>query len=146
VAIPEPLFDELYREVLIDHFRRPRNRGKLEEATHHLEGVNPVCGDAVELDVQLEDGRIEDLAFEGQGCSISQASVSMMTERLKGRDLDEAERVLHEVRAMLTEGAEPDEDELGDLAALQGVSKLPVRVKCAMLGWNVLEKGLGLKP
>ena len=142
VSKPEPVFDELYRELLIDHFRRPRNHGAVADATHRLEGVNPVCGDSIELDVKLEGERLEEMAFRGEGCSISQASASMMTERLKGRNLREAGRVLGLMRAMLVEGQEPDERELGDLAALQGVAKLPVRVKCAMLGWNVLEKGI----
>ncbi len=138
----EPAFDELYRELLIDHFRRPRNHGAVADATHRLEGLNPVCGDAIELDVKLVGDTLQELAFRGQGCSISQASASMMTERLKGKDLQEAARVLGLVRAMLVEGQEPDEREVGDLAALQGVAKLPVRVKCAMLSWNVLEKGI----
>jgi nitrogen fixation NifU-like protein len=142
MTVPEPAFDELYREVVVDHYRRPRNRGAVVDATHRLEGVNPVCGDAVELDVKLVGDVLADMAFRGEGCAISQASASMMTERLKGRDLGEAGGVLARVRAMLVEGAAPDERELGDLAALQGVAKLPVRVKCAMLSWNVLEKGL----
>jgi nitrogen fixation NifU-like protein len=144
MTVPEPAFDELYREVVVDHYRRPRNHGVLGEATHRLEGVNPVCGDSIELDVKLVGDALEELMFRGQGCAISQASASMMTERLKGRDMEEAGSVLAQVRAMLVDGLEPSERELGDLAALQGVSKLPVRVKCAMLGWNVLEKGLGI--
>jgi nitrogen fixation NifU-like protein len=142
MSLPDSAFDELYREVLIDHYRKPRNQGELPGATHHLEGVNPVCGDAIELDVKLEGDELEDLRFRGQGCAISQASASMLTERLKGKRLPEARRVLDEVRAMLTHAAEPDERDLGDLAALQGVAKLPVRVKCAMLSWNVLERGV----
>jgi nitrogen fixation NifU-like protein len=144
MSVPEPAFDELYREVVVDHYRRPRHRGEVTDATHRLEGVNPVCGDAVELDVKLVGDVLAEMAFRGQGCAISQASTSMMTERLKGRSLAEAGGVLSQVRAMLVEGAEPDERGLGDLAALQGVAKLPARVKCAMLGWNVLEKGLGI--
>ena len=144
MSVPEPAFDELYRELLIDHFRRPRNQGAVSDATHHLQGLNPVCGDEIELDVRLSGETLAEMAFRGQGCSISQASASMMTERLKGKDLGEAGRVLRLMRAMLVEGQEPDERELGDLASLQGVAKLPVRVKCAMLGWNVLEKGLSI--
>ncbi|MGH2609167.1 MAG: Fe-S cluster assembly sulfur transfer protein SufU [Tepidiformaceae bacterium] len=146
MSVPEPAFDELYREMVVDHYRRPRNHGALAEATHRLEGVNPVCGDSVELDVKVVGEVLAELMFRGQGCAISQASASMMTERLKGRSLEEAGGVLAQVRAMLVDGFEPNERELGDLAALQGVSKLPVRVKCAMLGWNVLEKGLGIRP
>lgn len=145
MTVPEPVFEELYRELVVDHYRRPRNHGVLGEATHRLEGVNPVCGDSVELDVRLVGDVLEELMFRGQGCAISQASASMMTERLQGRSLDEAGGVLAQVRSMLVDGFEPNERELGDLAALQGVAKLPVRVKCAMLGWNVLEKGLPIQ-
>jgi nitrogen fixation protein NifU and related proteins len=139
--MPEPLFDDLYRELILDHYRRPRNRGELERATQRVEGLNPVCGDEIKLDLLVGDGVIEDLAFRGQGCSISQSSASMLTERLKGRTIEEAERVISKFRAMLMEGAEPD-IELGDLEALEGVAKLPVRVKCALLSWNVLQEGL----
>jgi nitrogen fixation protein NifU and related proteins len=139
--MPEPLFDDLYRELILDHYRRPRNRGELDRATQRVEGLNPVCGDEIKLDLLVGDGVIEDLAFRGQGCSISQSSASMLTERLKGRTIEEAERVISKFRAMLMEGAEPD-IELGDLEALEGVAKLPVRVKCALLSWNVLQEGL----
>jgi nitrogen fixation NifU-like protein len=139
--MPEPLFDDLYRELILDHYRRPRNRGELKRATQRVEGLNPVCGDEIKLDLLVGDGVIEDLAFRGQGCSISQSSASMLTERLKGRTIEEAERVIGKFRAMLMEGAEPD-IELGDLEALEGVAKLPVRVKCALLSWNVLQEGL----
>ena len=134
-------FDDLYRELILDHYRRPRNHGELPSAAVRVEGVNPVCGDEIHLDMSVSDGRIEEIAFWGQGCSISQSSASMLTERLKGRDLEEATRVIAKVRAMLVDGALPD-SELGDLEALEGVAKLPVRVKCALLCWNVLEQGL----
>jgi len=141
VPIPEPLFDDLYREIILDHYRRPRNRGSLPEATYRLEGVNPVCGDEIHLDLEIEDGRIAAIAFDGQGCSISQSSASMLTDQLKGRTIDEADRIRKKFKAMLMEGAEPD-PEIGDLEALQGVAKFPVRVKCALLSWNVLQGGL----
>ena len=141
MAAQEPQFDDLYRELILDHFRRPRNRGTLQEPTLRLEGVNPVCGDEIQLDLLVKDGRIDAIAFSGQGCSISQCSASMLTERLKGASLSEARDVLNSVRAMLTEGAPPAAD-LGDLESLEGVAKLPVRVKCAMLSWNVLQDGL----
>ncbi|WBL35412.1 SUF system NifU family Fe-S cluster assembly protein [Tepidiforma flava] len=137
----EPLFDDLYRELILDHYRRPRNRGPLPAPTLQAEGVNPVCGDEIHLDLDVQDGVIRDLGFWGQGCSISQSSASMLTERLKGRPLAEAEAVTGKVRSMLVEGAPPD-PELGDLAALEGVAKLPVRVKCALLAWNVLLEAL----
>jgi len=139
--MPEPQFDDLYRELILDHSRRPRNRGALAGATQHVEGVNPVCGDAIALDLAVHDGIIDDAAFSGQGCSISQSSASMLTERVKGRTVAEARRVMDRFRAMLIDGALPDR-ELGDLEAFEGVARLPVRVKCALLSWNVLQEGL----
>jgi len=141
MAVPEPQFDDLYREIILDHYRRPRNRGELAEPTQRVEGVNPVCGDEIHLDLDIEDGTIRDLSFWGSGCSISQSSASMLTDRLKGCPVEEAERVMQKVRAMLMEGADPDA-EIGDLEALEGVAKLPVRVKCALLSWNVLQEGI----
>lgn len=137
----EPQFDDFYREIILDHYRKPRNRGELNAPTQRVEGVNPVCGDEIHLDMVVHDGTIDDLAFSGQGCSISQSSASMLTERLKGCTVEEAGLVLGKVRAMLIDGALPDR-ELGDLQALEGVAKLPVRVKCALLSWNVLQEGL----
>jgi nitrogen fixation NifU-like protein len=104
-----------------------------------------VCGDEIHLDLRIDDGALQEIGFWGQGCSISQSSASMLTERLKGRPVEEAERVIGQVRAMLVDGALPDR-ELGDLEALEGVAKLPVRVKCALLCWNVLEQGLKQAP
>jgi nitrogen fixation NifU-like protein len=141
MTVPEPQFDDLYRELILEHYRRPRNRGQLAAATQSAEGMNPVCGDEIRLDLAINDGVIADIAFSGQGCSISQSSASMLTDRLKGRSLEEAARVMSMVRAMLIDGALPDND-LGDLQALEGVAKLPVRVKCALLSWNVLREGL----
>jgi nitrogen fixation NifU-like protein len=140
VPVPEPQFDDLYRDLILDHYRRPRNHGTIPGAKR-AEGLNPACGDEVRLDVVLRDGAIDDIAFGGQGCSISQCSASMLTERLKGCSVEEALRVSALFRGMLTAGAEPAR-ELGDLEALQGVAKFPVRVKCAMLSWNVLEDAL----
>ena len=141
VPIPEPQFDDLYRELILDHSRRPRNRGVLENATQHVEGMNPVCGDEVRLDLSIHDGTIDDIAFDGQGCSISQSSASMLTEQLKGKTVGDATRLMAMFRAMMLDGALPDR-ELGDLEALEGVAKLPARVKCALLSWNVLQEGL----
>lgn len=137
----EALFDDLYRELILDHYRRPRNHGPLAAPTQQAEGVNPVCGDEIHLDLDVGNGVIRDLGFWGQGCSISQSSASMLTERLKGRPLEEAEAVAGKVRLMLVEGAQADPS-LGDLEALEGVAKLPVRVKCALLAWNVLLEAL----
>ena len=138
---PEPLFDDIYREVILDHYRRPRNRGALDVATQRVDGVNPVCGDEVHLDLQVTDGTIAGIAFAGLGCSISQASASMLTERVKGRTIEEARDVMTKFRAMMLDGAPPS-PELGDLESLEGVARLPVRVKCALLSWNVLQEGL----
>ena len=141
MTAPEPQFDEIYREVILDHYRKPRNRGALENATFRLDGVNPVCGDEVRLELAMDGEQIEDMAFSGQGCSISQASASMLTERVKGHTIDEASRVMAQFRAMMLDGAPPASD-LGDLESLEGVAKLPVRVQCALLAWNVLQDAL----
>ncbi len=137
----ENQMDELFREVILDHYRKPRNRGELADATHRLEGMNPVCGDEIFLDVEVAGGRLEAMAFRGQGCSISQSSASMMTERLQGRTIGEARAVAAEVRAMLVESKAPADD-IGDLEALHGVAKFPARVKCALLCWNVLQQAI----
>lgn len=137
----DPPFDELFREVILDHYRRPRNRGSLAQATCHAEGMNPVCGDEVRLDLRVDNGLIEDVSFDGQGCSISQSSASMMTEGVKGRPLADAEALQQQFRAMMLGRAAPG-PELGDLEALQGVTKFPIRIKCALLPWNVLREGL----
>lgn len=139
--MPEPQFDDLYRELILDHYRKPRNRGENPGAPIRVEGMNPVCGDEIHVDLKVADDRIEDISFFGNGCAISQSSASMMTDRVKGQSRDQAERLSAKVRAMLVDGALPD-SELGDLEALEGVAKLPVRVKCALLCWNVLEQGL----
>ena len=137
----EPQFDELYREVILDHYRRPRNAGSLAAPTHQAEGLNPVCGDEVRLDLSIEGDVICEMAFQGQGCSISQSSASMMTERVCGGTIAEARRVMQLFEAQLVDAAEPD-PALGDLEALQGVAKFPVRVKCALLCWKVLREAL----
>jgi nitrogen fixation NifU-like protein len=139
-SVPEPQLDDLYRELILDHYRQPHNKGKLEGATH-AEGYNPLCGDEIELDVALRDGVIEGIAFDGRGCSISQASGSMMTDAVKGKRIEDAERIAAEFRSMMTEGADPA-PELGDLEAFQGVARFPPRVKCATLAWRVLQDAL----
>ena len=136
----EPELDDLFRELIIDHYRRPRNYRSLLQPTLRLEGINPVCGDEVILTVAIEDGVIEALGFGGRGCSISQASASMMSDEVEGRPISEALAVADRFRAMMVEGGAPDG--LGDLEALQGVANYPVRVKCALLAWNVLRQGL----
>ncbi len=141
MTAPEPQFDELYRDIIVDHYRRPRNHGHLAAPTQQAEGVNPVCGDEVRMDVSIHDSLIDDIAFEGQGCAISQSSASMLTERVQGHSVDETRDVIGKFRAMMVDGAAPD-SALGDLVALEGVARLPVRVKCALLAWNVLQEAL----
>ena len=134
--------DDLYKEVILDHYREPRNRGKLEGADTHLHRDNPLCGDEIDLYLTVEDGVVTGLGFEGKGCSISQASISMMTEKLKGKPIADAEGLAHTFKQMMQGETPEDLAALGDLVALQGVQKYPVRIKCALLGWNTLLDGL----
>jgi len=131
----------LYREVILDHYRRPRNKGDLEGATHSVTMNNPLCGDVVELHLRVEGDRIREAAFEGKGCSISQASASMMTRELEDRSVDEALGLAEKFTRLLRGDEELEgESDLGDLRALSGVARFPVRVKCALLGFNCLEE------
>jgi nitrogen fixation NifU-like protein len=136
--------DDLYRDIILDHYRSPRNRGRLEQPDVATQGENPLCGDEIEVSLMVEDGRVADVRFSGKGCSISQASASMMTEGVKGKTLDEVKDLVAAFRGMMHGEVEPDEDELGDLEALQGVRKYPVRIKCALLCWNTLLEGVEL--
>lgn len=133
---------ELYREVIVDHNRRPRNRGRLPAATHHAVGNNPLCGDQLRLDLEMADGVIRDLRFEGSGCAISTASASLMTEAVKGKTRAEAAEIFAAVHGMLTGADGAASDRLGKLAALAGVREFPVRVKCASLCWHALNAAL----
>ena len=139
---PEPDLDDLYRDLILDHYRHPRNRGELEHPSAKVDGYNPLCGDEVEVEFLFNDDVIEDVAFKGRGCSISQASTSMMTDLIKGRSKAEAQALAKAFKGMMTDPEEEPPVELGDLEAFQGVAKFPVRVKCATLAWNVLEQGL----
>lgn len=134
--------EELYKEVILDHYKAPRNKRGLDAPSCAAKGNNPLCGDEVTVALRLEDGVIAEAAFQGQGCSISQASASMMTEAVTGKTADEAQAVTKGFRAMMTGEADPDEDELGDLIALKGVVRYPVRVKCAVLAWDTLQEAL----
>ena len=134
--------EELYKEVILDHYRSPRNKGTLSEADIELHRDNPLCGDEIDLYVDIKDGKIAGVSFDGKGCSISQASISMMTEKLMGMSQEDAEGLANTFKAMM-QGEDPqDEDSLGDLVALKGVQKYPVRIKCALLGWNTFLEGL----
>ena len=135
--------DDLYREIILEHFRSPRNKGRLDNADISAEGVNPLCGDQVRLCIALSGDRIADMTIDGHGCSISQASGSMMTEAVKGRTIPEAEAVAHAFKDMMLENGSAHGDvDLGDLESLEGVKQYPVRIKCAILAWNTLLGGL----
>jgi nitrogen fixation protein NifU and related proteins len=134
--------DDLYKEVILDHYKNPRNKRALPEASVSLHKNNPLCGDEITIHAKLQDGTVAEVAFEGQGCSISQASASMLTEAVQGRSEKDAAGLAEEFRSMMEGRAEPDEDQLGDLMALRGVVKYPVRIKCAVLGWDVLQDAL----
>lgn len=145
--------EDLYREVILDHYRNPRNRGTLEPADAHAEGTNPLCGDEIALDLRFDDGRVSEVAVSGQGCSISQSSASMMSEAIKGKTLEEVAELTKRFKAMMEIEADGDarlDPErpgavLGDLEALQGVRKFPVRIKCADLPWTTLEEALAAR-
>ena len=139
---PEPQFDELYRDLILDHYRMPRNRGVLDSPDSDLTQHNPVCGDEVRLTAHIENGEITEIAFHGQGCSISQSSASMMTEAMTGRSISDATQLAQNFRDMI-KGDAVNEETMGDLIALQGASRYPTRVKCAILGWDTLQKALG---
>ena len=149
--------EDLYREIILDHYRAPRNRGELAvPPAHRVEGFNPLCGDEVVLYLDVENGIVTDVKIAGQGCSISQASTSMMSAAVKGKPVAEARTITRAFKALMSiheskiggDGEEVDgADELegvrlGDLEALQGVVKFPVRIKCATLAWNTLTQGL----
>ena len=150
-----PGLEDLYREIILDHYRNPRNRGELPvPPAHRVEGFNPLCGDEVVIYLDVDDGKITDLRIDGQGCSISQSSASMMSAAVKGKSVDEARAMTRAFKAMMSihessldggdgEPIEVDPDiKLGDLEALRGVVKFPVRIKCATLSWNTLAQAL----
>jgi len=153
--------EELYREIILDHYRSPRNRGELDSPpAHRVEGFNPLCGDEVVISMVVKDGKLADLKIGGSGCSISQSSASLMSATVKGKPVGEVRQLINTFKGMMSiheatlehdgdrdgaEAAEPEEidlDKLGELAALQGVVKFPVRIKCATLSWNALAQGL----
>ncbi|HUL49723.1 MAG TPA: SUF system NifU family Fe-S cluster assembly protein [Gemmatimonadales bacterium] len=138
-----PDLGELYQELILDHYRRPRNKGKLEQPTHGAALNNPLCGDEVDLELRVQNDVITDVRFVGRGCSISQAAASMMTQVIKDRPLTEALSLAGRMSAMMhgDEAAARDKS-LGDLRALVGVARFPVRVKCALLPWNALQDAL----
>ena len=141
--MPDETLSNLYQELLLDHYRRPRNRGKLPNYDVCIEKKNPLCGDEITLQIDFEGDTVANVGFTGQGCAISQASASMMTQLLKGRSRAEVEALARRVTEMLHgDDAAARDAALGDLRALAGVSRLPVRLKCAMLAWGALAEAL----
>ncbi|MFZ0667707.1 MAG: SUF system NifU family Fe-S cluster assembly protein [Acidimicrobiales bacterium] len=152
--------EDLYREIILDHYRSPRNRGELASPpAHRTEGFNPLCGDEVVVYIQVDDGVLGDVRIAGQGCSISQSSASLMSAAVKGKSVAQARDLIHTFKSMMSiheqkigdtngsgsgenDTATVDHESLGELAALQGVVKFPVRIKCATLSWNTLAQGL----
>jgi nitrogen fixation NifU-like protein len=134
--------DNLYRRVIMDHYKNPRNRGILEDGSHTINMNNPTCGDRIQLTFKVVDGIVIDSRFEGEGCSISMSSASMMTQAIKGKTVEEAIK-LSKIFSDIMQGKDYDDDiDLGDIEALQGVAKFPARIKCATLAWKAMEKGL----
>jgi nitrogen fixation protein NifU and related proteins len=137
-----PDLGDLFQDIILEHYKRPRNKGLLQDATAHVHMNNPTCGDEVHLYLRVSDGVVQDVSFEGEGCSISQASVSMMTQILKGHSVEDGLRLAERFTAMMHGDPEAAKDrELRDARALAGVSRFPTRIKCALLGWNAFEEG-----
>jgi nitrogen fixation NifU-like protein len=134
--------DDIYKEVILDHYKNPRNKRDMPEASLTCSRNNPLCGDEITVFVRAEDGKVHEVSFVGQGCSISQSSASMMTEAVAGRSVEDVRALIGEFRSMMAGELDPSEDELGDLVALKGVVKYPIRIKCAVLAWDVLQEAL----
>jgi nitrogen fixation NifU-like protein len=133
---------DLYQEVIVDHSRRPRNSKRLETATHEAEGFNPLCGDKVKVYINIDKDIIRDIAFEGEGCAISKASASLMTESIKGKSRADVERLFSRFRDLATGASGTDTSGLGKLAVFSGLRGFPTRVKCATLAWHTLRAAL----
>ncbi|RYG74482.1 SUF system NifU family Fe-S cluster assembly protein [Lentibacillus lipolyticus] len=135
--------DTLYRQVIMDHYKNPRNKGSVEGDALTVDMNNPTCGDRIQLQLQVDDGIVRDAKFTGEGCSISMSSASMMTQAIKGKKLDDALKMSKAFsEMMLGEDVDTEELEMGDVEALQGVSQFPARIKCATLAWKAMEKGV----
>ena len=144
-----PGLEDLYREIILDHYRTPRNRGELPPPARHAEGHNPLCGDEITVYVDVDGDVVDDVKVSGQGCSISQSSASMMSAAIKGKTVPEVRALVRRFKGMMSietdddaDGDPTDDVPLGDLEALQGVVKFPVRIKCATLAWNTLLEAL----
>lgn len=134
--------DDLYQDLILDHYRRKRGEGSLDNPTVAVDQNNPLCGDEIHLELEIVDGRVAAIAHTGEGCSISQASMSMMSEALVGKSLEDALEVVEHFRMVMHGSEQGDEDRLGDAIALEGVAKYPVRVKCALLGWMAAKDAI----
>ncbi len=133
--------DTLYRQVIMDHYKKPRNRGVIQDGALTIDMNNPTCGDRIHLTLKVDDGVVQDAKFDGEGCSISMSSASMMTQAIKGRKIEDALK-MSQIFSEMQLGKEYDDSiDLGDIEALQGVSKFPARIKCATLAWKAMEKG-----
>jgi nitrogen fixation NifU-like protein len=133
----------LYQEMILDHYRRPRNKGQIENADQSVLMKNPLCGDEISVHVRFDGDKVSDLSFSGRGCSISQASASMMTQLVKGKPVDEVEAMRTRFREMVMgDASAADDSTLGSARALSGVSRFPARVKCALLAWSALESAI----
>lgn len=140
---PEPTFDALYRDIVLDHYREPHGRAALPVVSARAEGMNPLCGDEVDLEISVgADGKIDGVRVDGRGCAISVSSGSILHDLVVGADAEGARRILGAVKTVLHGGAMPAEPDLGDFEALEGVKKFPVRVKCALLPWTTLDEAL----
>jgi len=136
--------DDIYKEVILDHYKNPRNKREMQGAERSCSRNNPLCGDEITVFVHEEDGRLADVSFTGQGCSISQSSASMMTEAVAGKSVEAARELIRRFRGMMAGEVDPSEEEVGDLVALKGVVRYPIRIKCAVLAWDVLQEALGV--
>ncbi len=134
--------DDIYKEVILDHYKSPRNKRELPGAELQCHANNPLCGDEITVFAHLDGEIVQEVTFQGAGCSISQSSASMMTEAVTGRGVDDAKSLAADFRGMMAGEVEPDEDRFGDLVALKGVVKYPIRIKCAVLAWDVLQEAL----
>ena len=134
--------DDIYKEVILDHYKDPRNKRELPGAELRCHANNPLCGDEITVFAHVEDGRVAEVTFQGAGCSISQSSASMMTEAVTGSTVGDARALTDGFRGMMSGDVEPDEEAFGDLVALKGVVQYPIRIKCALLAWDVLQDAL----
>ena len=134
--------DDIYKEVILDHYKSPRNKRELPNASYSCTRNNPLCGDEIEIAVRVDDGVVAEATFQGAGCSISQSSATMMTEAITGSTVEASLDLAGAFRGMMAGEVEPDEAPFGDLIALKGVVKYPIRIKCAVLAWDVLQEAL----